>query len=54
MRTKTFNCVSMKRKGAEKVMNNLSGKNAQEQLNYWAKGTKNLKAEQERLRNKSR
>ena len=51
MKTKTFDCVAMKRKGAEKVMNNLRGKSAQEQLNYWVKGTKELKAQQERLRN---
>ena len=54
MKTKTFDCVAMKRKGAEKVMSNLRGKNAQEQLDYWAKGTRELKAQQERLRNQGR
>ena len=49
MKTKTFDCVVMKRKGAEKVMKSLRGKNVQEQLDYWAKGTKELKAQQERL-----
>jgi len=44
----------MKRKGAEKVMSNLRGKNAQEQLHYWAQGTKELKTQQERLRKQGR
>lgn len=52
--SKTFDCVLMKYKGAEKVMSNLRGKNAQEQFSYWTKGTKDLKAQQERLRNQGR
>jgi hypothetical protein len=54
MKTKTFDCVVTKRQGAEKVMSNLRGKNSQEQLDYWVKGTKKLKAQQERLRNQGR
>jgi len=54
MRTKTFDCVAMKRIGAEKVMSNLRGKNVQEQLDYWTQGTKELKEQQERLRNQGR
>jgi len=34
----------MKRRGAEKVMRNLAGKNAEQQLEYWRKGTKALKS----------
>ncbi len=52
--SKTFDCVTAKRKGAEKVMSNLRDKNAQEQLHYWAKGTKDLKSQQERLRKQDR
>jgi hypothetical protein len=54
MKTKTFDCVAMKRQGAEKIMNALCGKNAREQLNYWAKGTKKLKAQQKQLRHQGR
>jgi hypothetical protein len=50
MRTKTFDCVEMKRRGAEKVMKNLKGKDKGEQLAYWRKGTKELKELQDKLK----
>ncbi len=50
MKTKTFDCVSMKRQGAEQVMKQLEGKSLQEQLEYWKKGTENLKKLQQKLR----
>lgn len=53
MKTKTFDCVEMKRKGAEEVMKKLQGMNAKEQLEYWAKGTKELKEQQQKLRSKN-
>jgi len=49
MRTKTFDCVEMKRRGAERVMKNIKGKTAQQQLDYWRKGTKELKELQDKL-----
>jgi len=42
MRTKTFDCVRMKRQGAEQVMKELEGKSLREQLDYWQKGTEDL------------
>ncbi|HUT45028.1 MAG TPA: hypothetical protein VMX36_02035 [Sedimentisphaerales bacterium] len=50
MKTKTFDCVSMKRQGAERVMKQLEGKSLQEQLEYWKKGTEDLKKLQQKLR----
>ncbi len=49
MRTKTFDCVEMKRRGAQKVMKNLKGKSKQEQLDYWRKGTAELRRLQDKL-----
>jgi len=50
MKTKTFDCVRMKRQGAEQVMKRLEGKSLQEQLEYWQKGTEDLKRLQQRLK----
>jgi exonuclease VII small subunit len=50
MKTKTFDCVRMKRKGAERVLKQLEGKSLQEQLEYWQKGTEDLKRLQRKLK----
>lgn len=50
MRPKTFDCVQMKRQGAEQVMKRLEGKTIQEQLEYWRKGTEELITRQQRLK----
>lgn len=50
MKTKSFDCVRMKRRGAERVMKQLEGKSLQEQLEYWQKGTEDLKKHQQKLR----
>jgi len=50
MKTKTFDCVQMKRQGAERVMKQLEGKSLQEQLEYWQKGTEDLKKLQQKLK----
>jgi len=50
MKTKTFDCVQMKRKGSERVMKQLEGKSPQEQLEYWRQGTEDLKRRQQGLR----
>ena len=47
---KTFDCVRMKRQGSERVMKQMEGKSPQEQLEYWQKGTEELKKLQEKLR----
>ncbi|MDY0357550.1 MAG: hypothetical protein RBR19_16840 [Sedimentisphaerales bacterium] len=50
MRPKTFDCVQMKRRGAEQVMKRLEGKTVQEQLEYWRKGTEELITRQQSLK----
>jgi exonuclease VII small subunit len=50
MKTKTFDCIRMKRQGAERVMKQLEGKSLQEQLEYWQKGTEDLKKHQQELK----
>lgn len=54
MKTKTFDCVRMKRLGAEQVMKRLEGKTLQEQLEYWQKGTEELKRHQRSLKDRAR
>jgi len=50
MKTKTFDAVRMKRQGAERVMKQLEGKSLREQLEYWQKGTEDLKKLQRKLK----
>lgn len=50
MTTKIFDCVRMKRQGGDEVRKRLAGKSLQEQLEYWQKGTEELKRLQEGLR----
>ncbi|MHC4356902.1 MAG: hypothetical protein ACYS0H_29740 [Planctomycetota bacterium] len=52
MRTKTFDCVQMKRQGAELVRRQLEGKSFEEQLEYWRKGTEELRKLQVQAREK--
>ena len=52
MKTKTFDCVQMKRRGAERVLKQLEGKSFEQQLQYWKKGTEDLKKLQEQARKK--
>ncbi len=47
---KTFDCIRMKREGAERVMKQLEGKSPAEQLAYWKKGTEELKRHQQTLK----
>jgi len=50
MKRKVFDAVRMKREGAEQVMKQLEGKSLQEQLEYWQKGTEDLRKFQRKLR----
>jgi len=50
MRTKAFDCVQMKRRGAELVRKKLQGKSFEQQLEYWQKGTEDLKKLQTQAR----
>lgn len=49
-RKKAFDCVAMKRKGAEQVLRETHGMTREEELAYWARGTEELLARQEALR----
>lgn len=51
---KTFDCVRMKREGAERVMKQLEGKSLQEQLEYWQEGTEDLKRRQQEIKRTGR
>ncbi len=50
MKSKAFDCVRMKRQGAERVMKQLEGKSVQEQLEYWQKGAGDLNRLRQRLK----
>ena len=50
MKTKTFDCVEMKRRGAERVMKLLEGKTFEEKLKFWKNGTQELKKMQKRAK----
>ena len=52
-KTKTFDCVEMKRKGAERVMERTKGMTREEELAYWKKGTEELRKLQKQLRRRA-
>lgn len=47
--TKTFDCVDMKHRGAEKVQQAISGMTLAEELAFWARGTRELLARKSEL-----
>ncbi len=53
-KTKRFDCVEMKRRGAARVRREIEGMPKAEQLAYWKKGTEELLAEQKALRDAAR
>ncbi len=53
MKTKTFDCVEVKRRGAELVQKQLEGKSLAQKLEYWQKGTDELKKLQKRKKSKN-
>ena len=48
MKTKTFDCVAMKRAGARRVQEKLKGMDIEEQLAFWDKRTQKLVARQKK------
>lgn len=50
MKTKTFDCVAMKRRGAEMVQEELAELTPEEELAYWQSGTEELRQRQTELR----
>ncbi len=47
---KTFDCVEMKRRGAEEVQRTLAGMTPEEELAFWQNGTEELRQKQSRAR----
>jgi len=47
MKNKSFDCVEMKRKGAEAVYRNVASLSKEEQLEYWRQGSTSLKAQKQ-------
>ena len=47
---KTFDCVEMKRKGAEKIQRQIGRMSREEELAFWKEGTRHLKEQKEVLR----
>lgn len=54
MKTKIFDCVEMKRKGAERVVERIEGMTLEEQLNYWQEGTARLRERKNKLASKQK
>jgi hypothetical protein len=50
MKTKTFDCVQMKRKGAEHLQTQLSEMTEQQRKEFWAARHQDMLSKQERLR----
>ncbi len=50
MKKKTFDCVEMKRRGAEHVRNQIAGMTPQQELEFWRKRTDELRNRQEHPR----
>ncbi len=53
MKNKMFDCVQMKRRGAESVHKQLEGKSFEQQLEYWQKETDQLKEFQKQAKEKN-
>ena len=53
MTSKTFDCIEMKRRGAESVRKRLEGKSPAQKLEYWRKGTDELKKLQKQKQGKN-
>ncbi len=49
-KTKTLDCVEMKRRGAEALRQRLAGKTPQEEAEYWRRRSEEFAQEQDRLR----
>jgi hypothetical protein len=50
MKTKAFDCVEMKRRGAEIVRQRLAGMTLEQEIEYWRQRSEEFRKEQERLR----
>jgi hypothetical protein len=50
MKTKTFDCVEMKQRGAEQVQQELMDMTPEEEIAFWQKGTEELRQKQQQTR----
>ena len=50
MTTKPFDCVEMKRQGAEQVLAETAGMTIEQELEYWRRATVSLREEQRQPR----
>ncbi len=51
---KAFDCVVMKRRGAEKIHSQIGGMTTEQELAFWQKRTATLKQRQHSIRNRHR
>ncbi len=47
---KTFDCVEMKRRGAERIYNQIAGMTLEEQLTFWQERTELLRKHQQTVK----
>ena len=50
MKNKTFDCVEMKRRGAELLRQRLAGMTLEQEIEYWRQRSEQFQRDQERLR----
>ena len=50
MKTKTFDCVEMKRRGAELLRARLAGMTLEQEIEFWRQRSEEFEREQQRLR----
>jgi len=53
MKNKSFDCVEMKRKGAETVYQKVASLSIEQQLEYWRKGSDSLRQQMQPAINKN-
>ncbi len=47
MKTKTFDCVQMKRQASARIYETIKGMTVEEEVEYWRKHTEDLRVQQE-------
>ena len=50
MKTKTFDCVEMKRRGAERLRQRLAGMTLEEEIEFWRQRSEQFERDQDRMR----
>ena len=52
MKVKTFDCVEMKRRGAERVQQQIAGMTQQQEMDFWRERTEETRRCQQEVRRK--